>query len=564
MAVKNPSQSVSTSTTVAAAAEPNESFFSLLVAALKKFFLAPPKPASRPGYNANAEPKVVTQGSVSFVVAPGGYKIRVPRKDDVHTSIGEMMPSIKEGLNLVPPLPHVVAELLKEIQDPNATAATVGEIASSDPAMAASMIRTVNSAAFGLSRKITSVAEAVNFLGFTSVKSMVLRLQLEQTLGGVAKGNEDVEDLWIHSLVVSYIADVLARKVPGVDKGFVSTLALLHDIGKLVVQTQFPHEAAQLRGTSPGESPLQREVRILGVDHATLGANLSAKWGLPADLVQAIRFHHTPDRAFEPGDPKPLHQAMFLVQIANQLSKYVYVYQDETEIDAIDDAAYDLLNFPHDLTALLTPDVRAAASRAIFFADDGSRRPLTSIRRFLRLNRGDSARDLIDTLADNAGGQAQVEVEDVLCESLFAEEEENGVEKEERTDQEKRMRLHVAATPAGISSLCRDTAKAQAGLPLSSDARLSLALISKCILANAVGQRGEWIDVVHAVDGNRVRFAVKSPAIAFDRRFGAECDPDVAFAALDSELANVLNLGWFDSIGTSSDGSTIVFTAKAA
>ena len=48
-----------------------------------------------------------------------------------------MMPSIKEGLNLVPPLPHVVGQLLKEIQDPNATAASVGNIASSDPAMAA-------------------------------------------------------------------------------------------------------------------------------------------------------------------------------------------------------------------------------------------------------------------------------------------------------------------------------------------------------------------------------------------------------------------------------------------
>ena len=555
MGVKNPSQAGLLSNSDAPAAESN-SVFGWLFAMIKGLFVAPSAP--QPGVAADSsEPQVEQSSGSSFVVAPGGYRIRVPKTDDIHQSIGDMMPKIKEGLNLVPPLPHVVGQLLKEIQDPNASASSVGEIASSDPAMAASMIRTVNSAAFGLSRKITSVAEAVNFLGFTSVKSMVLRLQLEQTLGGANKGNEDVEDLWIHSLVVSYIADTLARKVPGVDKGFISTLALLHDIGKLVVQTQFPHEAALLRGQSGDESPLSREVRVLGVDHATLGANLAAKWGLPGDLVSAIRWHHLPERAFETSDPKPFHQAMYILQIANQLSKYVYVYQDETEIDAISDAAYDLLNFPHDLTALLTPEVRAAASRAIFFADDGSRRPMTSVRRFLRLNRGDSAKGLLDMLANSEGGQAQVEVEDVLCETLFAENKESDQE-------DKRLRLHVAATESGVTSLCRDTVKAQATLPLSSDTRLSLSLISRCILANAVGQRGEWIDVVHAIDGKHIRFAVKSPSISFERRFGADCDPDVAFAALDSELANVLNLGWFESIGTSSDGSTLVFTAKAA
>jgi hypothetical protein len=149
-------------------------------------------------------------------------------------------------------------------------------------------------------------------------------------------------------------------------------------------------------------------------------------------------------------------------------------------------------------------------------------------------------------------------VEDVLCETLFADTEEKP------EGDSKLNHLHVPATEAGITQLCKDVIRAQAALPLTSDVRLSLSLIARCLLANAVGQRGEWIDVVHAIDGKQIRFALKSPSISFERRFGADCDPDVAFAALDSELANVLNLGWFDSIGTSSDGSTLVFTAKAA
>ena len=534
---------------------PSAGPFGWFLSLLRKMFGGSSSPTSSAGSNEVALIEHEADGG-AYVVAPGGYRIRVPKSDDVSTNVTDMIPSVKEGLNLVPPLPHVVAQLLKEIQDPNATASSVGDIAASDPAMAASLIRTVNSAAFGLTRKITSVAEAVSFLGFSSVKSMVIRLQLDQTLGGKNKNNADVEDLWIHSLVVSYIADALARRVAGIDRGFVSTFGLLHDIGKLVVQTQFPQEAKLLSGSGGNEAPLEREIRVLGVDHAALGANLAAKWGLPGDLVQAIRWHHYPDRAFSGTDPKGLHQAMYLVQIANQLAKYCYVYQDETEIDAITEDAYNMVGLPHELTTLLTPEVRAAASRAIFFADDGSRRPITAVRRFLRLNSGEAAAALLASLQGADSGNAQVEVQDLLCESLFGDLEPGN-------DNVKRTKFRCLASTEAVAKLCGDIIKSQSALPVSVDVRLSLSLITRCVLANTVGGKMDVVEVSQTHDGKRVQLALRAPALAFEKRFGTNCDPDVAFAALDSELANLLNLGWFEEIGTSSDGSTLIFTAKA-
>jgi putative nucleotidyltransferase with HDIG domain len=539
-------------------AGPSAGPFGWLVSLLRKMFGGSASSESTSAGNSVALIEHDESDGGAYVVAPGGYRIRVPKSDDVSTNVTDMIPSVKEGLNLVPPLPHVVAQLLKEIQDPNATASSVGDIAASDPAMAASLIRTVNSAAFGLTRKITSVAEAVSFLGFSSVKSMVVRLQLDQTLGGKSKSNAEVEDLWIHSLVVSYIADALARRVAGIDRGFVSTFGLLHDIGKLVVQTQFPQEAKLLSGSGGDEAPLDREIRVLGVDHAALGANLAAKWGLPGDLVQAIRWHHYPDRAFSSTDPKPLHQAMYLVQIANQLAKYCYVYQDETEIDAITEDAYNMVGLPHELTTLLTPEVRAAASRAIFFADDGSRRPITAVRRFLRLNSGEAAAALLASLQGTDGGNAQVEVQDLLCESLFGD-----LDAKEK-ESVKRQKFRTLATTENIAKLCTDIIKSQSALPLSVDARLSLSLVTRCVMANMVGEKNEVAEISQTHDGKRIQLALRSPALAFTKRFGANCDPDTAFAALDSELANLLNLGWFEEIGTSSDGSTLIFTAKAA
>lgn len=492
----------------------------------------------------------------SFIVAPCGYRVRVPQAAESHSSLGEMVSNVRDGLAIVPPLPSVVIELMKEIQNPNATATSVGNIAASDPGMAASLIRTVNSAAFGLTRKITSVSEAVNYLGFSMVKSMVLRLQLDVVLGGKAKSNDDVLDLWIHSLIVSYIGDVLAKRVAGVDRGFVATLGLLHDIGKLAVHTQFPNESKMLRDLiANGENDeglLAREARVLGVDHAELGANLVSKWGLPGDLVKAIRWHHAPSRAFEPCDPKALHQAMTILQIANQLAKYCYVYSDQTEVDEISPEMLSQVGFGPDITGLLDAEVCLAASRAILLADDGGGRPVTSVHRFIRLNRGETGAAVIKALAETPAGASQISVNDELCEAIF-----------NRDSGHKISQMNAAANEAGGKSLLSDVQKKAGNFPFPDQVRTAVGLVTRCVLANALTHRANDRIVIGLSDiGGCGQLAIRAESLGFTARFGADCTTALGARALELELANILNLGWFDSIATSTDGATIVFTAK--
>ena len=529
------------------------------VAALVRWMFAPPPPPRRAaaltaaGLAARATGIGGEDAHGAFVVAPGGYRIRLPQPEAMAGKVGQMLPAVRKGLELVPPLPHVVAELLREVQDQHASAASVANIAAHDPSLAAGLLRTVNSSAFGLTRKVTAISEAVSYIGFTSVKAMVMRLQLEQTLGVAALAGDpstavDVEDVWVHSLVVSYIADALADRVPEADRGFAATLGLLHDLGKLVVLSKFPDEAAKLRSAPAvaNEGQMDREARLLGVDHAALGANLAGRWALPGDLVRAIRWHHQPQRAFERTDPRPLQLAAALVQIANQLAKYLYVYQDHTELDAIVPATFDLLGLGRDVPALLTPAVRAAAGRAILFADDATRRPATAARRFLRLTHGRAAAAL---LAAARPPRTQVEVDDVGPAELFFAAAEGEVR-------------HGPATIAGVARLAADVARVQAMLPLRDRARPVVSMLTRSVLANVAecGLAGDTAEVVHAIADGRVRLCLRSPAFAFARRFGPTADPDAALAAVDAELANVLNLGWCESITVSSDGSTFVFT----
>jgi hypothetical protein len=94
--------------------------------------------------------------------------------------------------------------------------------------------------------------------------------------------------------------------------------------------------------------------------------------------------------------------------------------------------------------------------------------------------------------------------------------------------------------------------------------RLALSLVSRCVLASLIGAGDEPVNVSVSMDARRTRLAFRSPALSFAKRFGAGCDADAALLALESELANVLNLNWFESVLSSSDGSILTFTTRAA
>ena len=295
--------------------------------------------------------------------------------------------------------------MLREIQSTSSTASSVAEIASSDPSLAASLLRAVNSAAFGLPQKVTSVSQAVALLGFGAVRVMVVRFRLEAMMPTRTPEAAAIsEDIWTHSLAVSYIAAVLAARVPELDRGFISTLGLLHDIGRLARScSQHPDFAAALgKVDTKVDSVPSRETAAFGADHAAVGALLGNKWKLPADLNTAIRWHHSPAGAFEVTDPPALRKAVHIVHIANQLAKFCFSYSQEMEIDSPTQEALEMLRTHDSLAQLLDAKVRAAATQAILYALENTKRPLTLVRPFLHLRRGADAAELLERLDQTA------------------------------------------------------------------------------------------------------------------------------------------------------------------
>jgi len=491
-----------------------------------------------------------------FVEAPGGYRIHVPQATDVNHCVGEMLPAVRDGLSVLPPLPKVVTDLLREIQDPKSTAASVAQIASSDPALAASLIRTVNAAAVGLARKISSVSEAVSYLGFGAVKSMVVRLRLEEVLAPRDPQTAlDTEDLWVHSLAVSYAAECLARRVPGMDPGFAATLGLLHDIGKLAIIAQLPEQSAALKQVT-GDA-LAHEAQVLGVDHAGIGANLGANWKLPADLVQAIRFHHFPQQAFHETDPLPLRQAVFAVHIANQLAKYCFTHSDAMEIAQVSDEAFALLGLEPSLPKLLDQKMRAAIGRAVLLADANTKRSAATPRRFMRFLTGDQAM----RAANAAGGEPRVTIDESAIDELLAQD----VPVYADNCNVPRVRFEAMATQEEVAKILKAVRAHQDALALSAETRSIIALLTRSLLPNLVriGTPGDKIEFGQMASGGRLRLALRCPALSTSRRLGGDATDAQARRLAAAELANLLNLAWFERIAVSGDGTALLFERAA-
>jgi putative nucleotidyltransferase with HDIG domain len=516
--------------------------------------------------NDNADEKEV-EGS--FVMTPCGYRIRVPDESDVGHSLGEMLPTVREGLSLLPPLPSVIIDLLREIQDPKSTSASVAGIASNDPALAASLLRAANGAALGLARTITSVSEAVSYLGFGTVKAMVISLRLGEVM--VPRDEEaarDAEDLWVHSLAVSYAAEELAKRISGVDKGFVSTLGLLHDIGKMAILAQLPGEAKLLREMCIRDDvmtqAIAREASVLGVDHAGIGANLAAKWKLPADLVQAIRWHHRPASAFHPADPPALRKALHIVQIANQLAKYCYPHTDRMEIYTVADEVFAMLGLEPSMSKLLTGAVRDAISRAVFFATENTRRPATAPRRFLRPLTKDEASRFLSTPAER---ESRIVEDEAAIAALFSPDVQEltvNAQNIPEADGLTHARFKTAASSTSIETCLLGLKAHRDTLGLSAVMKSAVTLTVQSLLPNLLplSSPEDKIEVAQAMQDGLFSLAIRAPGLAVTRRLGSAQSAGAAGRLAEVDLASLLNLGWFERIAVSADGSTVVFVGR--
>lgn len=219
----------------------------------------------------------------------------------------------------VPSVPEIVVKLQQAVAAPNASAESVARVVDLDPAISASMLRLVNSASFALSSPVTSIARAVSILGIRKAYALAVSGCIVHRFAGA--GGQAMLRHWEHSIACAIVTKDLATICRLRDPEILYLGGLLHDIGRLVLLAASPTHCMATEALANREriTISQAEHKLLGFDHAELGREFLARWGLHAHILAMVAEHHA---------ARPSMQACAIVQVADFLSRLFIVQRD--------------------------------------------------------------------------------------------------------------------------------------------------------------------------------------------------------------------------------------------
>ncbi len=222
---------------------------------------------------------------------------------------------ISASVKTFPGMPGAAVKLLALVDDPGVSVPQIESILRQDPGLTANLLRLANSAYFGIPSKVGSVRQALILLGLKRLVQMVIATCTSALMDQTVPGYDlPAGELWRHSLAVSVAAEGLVRvlKLDAAEEIF--TAALLHDIGKIVLGQFVQDDYAKIAlALEQGLAFETAESIVLGTNHAEIGAQVLSKWSLPEGIVQAVRWHHEPEKA------NRVDRMLDIVHVANML-----------------------------------------------------------------------------------------------------------------------------------------------------------------------------------------------------------------------------------------------------
>ena len=216
------------------------------------------------------------------------------------------------GVQDLPSLPAVVMELLSSIEQEDIDISVLAKKVSYDQALTAKTLRLANSSTYGLQVKVTTIQQAITFLGFQTTRNLITAAAITGCFpSGQCAGFHD-KSFWRHSIATALCARSLARQA-GLDQDAAFIGGLLHDIGRLVLAISFPEQYARVIAGYDDTGLSAVELRVLGVDHEHAGQLLAEAWKFPPVIQRAIGRHHAPAAADLADIPGVVHVANGLV-----------------------------------------------------------------------------------------------------------------------------------------------------------------------------------------------------------------------------------------------------------
>jgi len=263
--------------------------------------------------------------------------------------------ALSKKIGKLPTLPGVAIKILQAMQRESPNIAEIAQVISADAPLSAKVLKAVNSPFYGLSNKITSVHQAMVFLGLNAVKNLALSFSLLSGFAPKRKGAFDYVQFSRDAIVGAVAARTLTEAVNRRQGENAFFLGLLQDIGMLILAESMPEEyAGVLAEAARGAGPLHEiESSLLGMNHMEVGQYVTDAWGLPASFSVPVGYHHCPEQIVHPFDDieqttRLLHLSSLFVELfkrrdldagCSEIERLVQAYELGSSIDTSDVSA---------------------------------------------------------------------------------------------------------------------------------------------------------------------------------------------------------------------------------
>ena len=207
----------------------------------------------------------------------------------------------RSGLDLeFPPMSSTVREVNRLVRAGNQSTDELAEVIAADPMMAATVLRRVNSAFYGVRRQVSDLKKAVYLLGFEDVGNLVLTasfLKLADMVSNRA-AQQLFTDLMQLSLGAAMYGQIIAEELQLEDAGGCYSAGLLHTSGRVVLLFNFGEQYTHLcrPGSAKPFPDASVERGVVGIDHAQASGLALTEWQMPDDLVQVVSCLEAPGR----------------------------------------------------------------------------------------------------------------------------------------------------------------------------------------------------------------------------------------------------------------------------
>lgn len=192
------------------------------------------------------------------------------------------------SLNIdIPSQPAALAELSILLGADEVNLQAVSTLVEQDMALAAAVLKAVNSSLYGLSGRVRSVHQAVTYIGTREVAAVTFEMGLK----AVFPSAPELEPVWERATVRGLLMGRIGQAL-GVDPWAAHSAGLFEECGKPVLYRHAPAAYRRLLNEAENdEALLGTEARVFGVSHDALGAALCETWGLASAAVHSVRYH---------------------------------------------------------------------------------------------------------------------------------------------------------------------------------------------------------------------------------------------------------------------------------